>query len=42
MLGVNAMELTICRYDMLGVHVTELVTHVFGYVGIRAGCSRIN
>jgi hypothetical protein len=42
MLGVNAMELTICRYDMLGVHVTELMIHVLGYVGICAGCSRID
>jgi hypothetical protein len=42
MLDVNAKEFRICGYDMLGVNATELVIHVFGYVGICAGCSRIN
>jgi hypothetical protein len=42
MLGVNAVELMICRYDMPGVYVTELIILVFGYVGIWAGCNRIN
>jgi hypothetical protein len=42
-LVVSATELMICAHcDMLGVNARELVIHVFGYVGICAGCSRIN
>jgi hypothetical protein len=42
LLDVNATELRICRYDMLGVNATKLMVHVFGYVAICAGCSRNN